>query len=87
MRIKPAENMVAVTFVDDDDEEDGQASSSPSSPVDYDCCLAVVSGVGAKVTGIKVGSTVICSPWAKDSPKIGDVRIIYASDIKGTITG
>jgi hypothetical protein len=88
MQIKPAEGMVAVRFVDDEEDDDASnASSTPSSPVEYECCLAVVSAVGAKVNGVKVGSTVICSPWAKDSPRIGDLRIVYASEIKGTVTG
>lgn len=88
MQIKPSEGMVAVRFVDDD-EEDEVSSASPATPAtaDYECCLAVVSSVGAKVNGIKVGSTVICSPWARDNPRIGDLRIIYASEVKGTVTG
>lgn len=87
MQIKPAENMVALRFVDEDDDEAGVGNATPASPVDYECCLAIVVGVGPKVTGIKVGSTVICSPWAKDSPKFDDIRIVYASEIKGTVTG
>ena len=82
--IQPAEGKVALRFVDDLDD-DGDMSSN-AIDADYDGLLAIVLGVGAKVSGIKKGDTVICQPYARDGLSTGDNTVIVESYcIAGTI--
>lgn len=84
--IKPAEGMLAVKFVDDDEDDDGP-SSSPSEPMDYEGCLAIVVAVGPKVTGAKRGDTIVCKPYARDGLKVGDDLVLIESwSVAATIT-
>lgn len=86
--VKPAEGKVAVRFVDD--EEDGKPSPSaivPGSPesMSHEGVLAIVAGVGTKVTGIKKGDTVVMRAWARDCPRVGSLVFCDAYDVLGTI--
>ena len=80
VKIKPAEGMVAVKFVDDDDDD------SPSDePLEYECLLAIVVGVGAKVK-VKEGATVVTKPWARDGLCLGEgIHLINEYEIAATI--
>jgi len=82
--IQPAEGKVAVKFVDDLDGDGDTTAAAPDA--DYDGLLAIVLGVGAKVSGVKKGDTVICSPWARDGLCIGDnAYMVDSYCIAGTI--
>jgi hypothetical protein len=89
--IKPAEGMVAVTFLDDaKDDSSGtlppEPSDVPSSPVPYEGLLAQVLGAGAK-TSFKKGQVVVCRPYARDGLCIGtNTHLINAYDIVATIS-
>ena len=73
MDVKPAEGKVVLRFVDDVDGDDEPAAGyAPMPSADYEGLLAIVIGVGAKVTGCKKGDTVVTSPWARDGLKLGD---------------
>lgn len=78
--ITPSEGKVALTFVDDVDGDDDDRGATPSDDgVEYEGCIAIVVGVGAGVKGVKKGSTVIVSPWARDGLKVGDDTVICDS--------
>lgn len=93
VKYKLQEGLIALRFVDDVDNDDVLTTSqaypamAPSDPVPYEGCVAVVSAVGAKVTGVKVGSTVVTRPWTRDGLKIGDDVVAYPDDIIATLLG
>lgn len=81
--IKPAEGMVALSFVDDLDD-DGDIDQDTDA--DYDGLLAIVVGVGPKVTGIKKGDTVVTRPYARDGLNVGNgIVLVESYCIAGTI--
>lgn len=86
--LKPAEGKIAVRFVDDEEEEasESMAGTGPQ-PSQDEAVLAVVTGVGPKVTGVKKGDTVALRGWTRYSPKVGSITICDAYDVLGTIAG
>ena len=89
-KIKPAEGMLVVRFVDDDvdDDKDPDSTRYPSAePVNkpYEGCLAVVAAVGDKVKA-KVGSTIVTDPWAREGLKLGNGLVVINSNaVKATL--
>jgi hypothetical protein len=80
LKLKPAEGMLLLKFVDDEDE------SEPLPEGDYEGCLAIVVAAGSKTTS-KVGSTVVTDAWARDGRKIGGGVLVSQYSILATITG
>lgn len=92
VKIKPAEGMVALAFVDSDEEVDEEIkksvsyNSTPYEPKPYCGLLAIVLGIGPNVTTCKVGDTVVVGPYARDGLKIGENSVLTdAYHIKATI--
>lgn len=87
IKIKPAEGKLAVKFIDGEEEDEVEAASS-SPPVSYEGVLAIVVAVGAKVTGVKDGDTVVMRSWARQGLKVGDnLFICDGYDVAATLTG
>jgi hypothetical protein len=86
LKIKPAEGMLILKFVDEDEEDEPAPSAEPLPPIEYDGCLAIVVAAGAKTTS-KPGQTVITNQWARDGMSLGDCMVLANQwDIVGTIT-
>ena len=62
---------MALTFLDD---EEGEPETYPQPGEADPCFLAIVVGVGAKVTGVKKGDTVVVRSWARNAPCVGGAR-------------
>lgn len=78
LSLQPTEGKIAVVFLED---ESGQPTKYPAPAVpgeSQEACLAIVSGVGPKVTGIKKGDIVVVSEWSRNSPNIGKTHIVDA---------
>lgn len=86
LKIKPAEGMVAVKFVDDDDDADDATPSPTSEPVPYKGVLAMVVGVGAKVSGVKKGNIVVTRSYARDSLCVEGVHFVDSYSIVATLS-
>lgn len=81
--IVPSEGKVALTFLDD---EEGEPETYPQPNEPDPCFLAIVAGVGAKVTGIKKGDTVVVRSWARSAPCIGgNTHVCDAYDVLATL--
>ena len=97
VKIKPADGYIAVHFVDDDEDGDESATQSPalpaynaaptpSEPMPYEGCLAIVQAVGSKAGSFKVGAVVVVRPYARDGLKIGSMTLIASYDVAATLT-
>lgn len=76
LSLQPTEGKIAIVFLEDDDGEPTAYQGSPGQP--DEAVLAIVSGVGPKVAGVKKGDTVVVSAWAKNSPCVGKTHITDA---------
>lgn len=80
--IQPAENMVALRFLDDLSEEDDSEPTSgalPTYPTQSKAVAAFCVGVGKKVTVCKKGDTVLVREYARYGLSVGDNTVIVES--------
>jgi len=90
IEITPAEGMLAVRFLEDTEDEATEAPASTPSPREEEKTLvALVLGVGKKVTNAKKGDTVLLREWAKYAPRVSegsDTAIVESYTVLGTLT-
>jgi len=90
--ITPAENMLAVRFLENTEEEKTETSEGPASvPFDRqeEAIVALVVGVGKKVTRAKKGDTVLLRDYAKYAPRVSegsDTAIVEDYTVLATLT-
>jgi hypothetical protein len=82
---EPAENMVALTFLDEEDGEHDEDSGGPAMVHCDDLVIAQVEAVGKKVTVCKAKDLVFVDKWARQGLKLGDERLVEAYCVKALI--